>query len=314
MKRKASVFLALILVVGLLSPSSAEPLKIKASTLIGVDSNPSLNAEKNEDMFAQETVSLDHKHRFSREGALRLSYDLTNVNYFDVTDENVLYQKAGAGLDFLIAPKTVLETDYTLEYVYFPYDESVTNMRHNGRVGLRHRLTDRVTLGGGVGATLKDYEDRRIREASGVVSDSEERSDDRARADAEVKIRLSSDLSVWGGFVYYQNDSNDQFHDTYDYDSYKFHVGTAFRVCSKVRSFARFSYENRDYDSRPTLDDSDDEGGEGAELYVASAGLYYQFHKNVSLGAIYTYRARSSNESSQGYTSSVTTVGFYYNF
>ncbi|HXV18912.1 MAG TPA: hypothetical protein VD883_02415 [Candidatus Omnitrophota bacterium] len=312
MKPLAGVFLIVAFLSGGADVFAAEPLKIRASTLIGADSNPSLNSEKNEDLFAEESVSLDYKHRLSKTASLRWSYDLTNVNYFEVTDENVLYQKAGAGLDLLVAPKTVLETDYTFEYVYFPYDESVTNMRNNGRVGLRYRVTDKVTWRGGVGVTLKDYEDRHIREGSGVVSDSEERSDDRYKADMGLRIRLNRDLSLWGGFTYYMNDSNDQFHDTYDYESYKVHAGASFRVCSKVRSFVRASYENRDYDSRSTFENDDET--QGADLYVGSAGLYYQFHKNVSLGAIYTYRVRSSNEPSQGYTSSVTTVGLYYTF
>jgi len=289
----------------------ASPLKVSASTLLGYDNNARLNAERKEDGFGEETVTLVYKTPVSDAVKLRLRYDLVNVNYFNTSDEDVLWQEAGAGLDFDFLPKTTLETDYAFSYFYFHEDNLASSIKHTGRVGLRHRFSNRMSARTGFGVSTKGFEDRKLREGEGFLSD-EERSDLRYTADSEVRVKVTDALILRPGFIFYRNDSDDQFHDYYDYNAYKFYTKAHLKLCPNLSASFKFSYERRDYDSRPVIDDAN--VIEEADVYIGSGGLFYKFHKNITLGAVYTYRQKNSNEPSQQYSSSITTLGLYYSF
>ncbi|MGH7198815.1 MAG: outer membrane beta-barrel protein [Candidatus Omnitrophota bacterium] len=302
--------------------AAPSPVKVKGSAVIGFDNNPGLNADREDDFFAKETAKVSFKQPLFTPVKARLAYDVLNVNYFEQSEEDLLMQRAGAGLDVTLDPRTVLETDYGFRYVLFHQDDAdddrdrdddlSTYWRHETRAGLRHRMSDAVVARAGVGAQRRDYEDRMARQASGVLFGSEERSDDRYLADSEVVVRVAPRTFLRGGFNFYQNDSNDQFHDTYDYDSYEWFAGVRFSPFSKTTLSFKFSYENRDYDSRVLLDDAT--VFQEDDIYRSFAGAYYKFNRNVSLGLTYTYRQRNSNEPTQSYSGSLATAGFYINF
>lgn len=290
---------------------AADPLKIQASTLGGYDNNARLNAERKDDGFGEETLTLSYKRPLSDFAKLRLRYDLLNINYFSAHDEDVLWQEAGAGLDFDFLPKTTLETDYSLSYFYFHDDELASSLKHTGRVGLRRRFSSRVSARAGFGVSTKGFEDRKLREAEGFLS-GDERSDLRITVDSEVRLKITDALVLRPGFIFYRNDSDDQFHDYYDYDAYKFFTKADLKLSAKWSAFFKFAYERRDYDSRPVFDDAS--VIEEADIYTGSGGLFYKFSKNISLGTIYTYREKKSNEPSKQYSSSILTLGLYYSF
>jgi opacity protein-like surface antigen len=294
----------------------SRPVKIRASTLAGYDNNPQLNADRKGDFFSIASASISYKNALNGKTRLRLAYDMFNVNYFEVTDENILYQAAGAGLDFEIRPGTALETDYDFRYAWFPNEELASSLGQEVRGGVRQALSDNVELRAGVSYSTKDYDERFNRESSGILSSSEERGDNRYEIDTELGFRISRDLYLRAGFAYYLNDSDDQFHDYYDYDSYRIHTSVRWRPCPvrlpKLHLTGRFSYENRDYNSRPLVDDA--HTFESADIYTAAAGCYYQLHRNISLGVDYSYRQKNSNEPSQSYSSSISTIGLHYSF
>lgn len=302
--------------------ASSSPVKVKGSAVIGFDTNPGLNADREDDFFAKETAIVSYKHPICEPVKARLAYDVLNVNYFEQTEEDLLAQNAGAGLDIKLDPRTVLETDYNFRYVFFHEDPNDDDRdrdddlssywAHESRAGLRHKMSDTVTARVGFGTQWRQYEDRKAREADGKLSDSDERSDDRTLADSEFIIRVAPKTFLRGGFNFYRNDSNDEFHDTYDYDSTEWFAGVRFSPFAKTTLSFKFSYENRDYDSRVLLDDP--ATFQEDDIYRSFAAIYYKFNRNVSLGLTYTYRQRDSNEPSQSYSGSLATAGFYLNF
>ena len=307
--------LILLFFIGFLFPSwavAASPLKIYASTSIGYDNNSLLNAQRKEDAFAQESASLYYQSPLSDLLGLRLSSYLLNVNYFEQTDQNVFLPVGSAGLDFFVAKATTLQLDYEFEYIDFPNNESATSLNHKGRVGLNQVLSDQWTIRGGMGLSSSDYESRKLRQANGVLSAIEERSDSRYTADSELIFRALKNLLLKSGFIYYFNDSNDVFHDYYDYHSYKYYASSFLQIDPKFSAYFKFSYENRDYHSRPLADHS--AISQNDDIYTATASLFYKIHANVSLGANYSYRQKNSNEPSQKYSGSIFTVGLYYFF
>jgi hypothetical protein len=301
---------------------AASPLKVKGSAVIGFDNNPGLNADREDDFFAKETVGVLFKQPICDPVKLRLGYDALNVNYFEESEEDLLVQNAGAGLDVKLDPRTTLETDYGFRYVWFYQDDDdqdrdrdedlSTYWAHESRAGIKHRMSDTVTAKVGFGTSFRQYEERKTREADGTLSDSDERSDDRYLADSEVVIRVAPRVYLRGGFNYYTNDSDDQFHDTYDYDSYEWFAGVRYSPFKRATLSFKLAYENRDYDSRVLLDDAT--VFQEDDIYRIFGGLYYKLHRNVSLGLTYTYRQRDSNEPTQSYSGSLATAGFYFNF
>lgn len=290
----------------------SDSFKVRAAALMGYDNNTGLNANRQEDAFAQESVSLAYQERLNYFSRFRFSGDILNVNYFKATDENVLLPSAGVGFDLLLLPQTVLETDYNFTYVYFPNDISVTSSDHDGRVGLKQVITKNLTWRGGFTVSTKDFEDRKLRKADGNLSISEERGDLKYIADTDLSIYLSKTMLLKLGFNYYWNDSNYVFNDYYDYEGFKLLAGLSANATDRISWFTKFAYENRDYDSRPLTDQSS--VFENDDIYTASGGIFYSFDKNLSLGSVYSYRQKNSNEPSQKYSGSISTLGFYYSF
>ena len=95
-------------------------------------------------------------------------------------------------------------------------------------------------------------------------------------------------------------------------DAAKFTANTSVDVTNRLSIFMKFAYESRDYASRPLLDDASQ--FQKDDIYTAITGLFWRFNGFVSLGVVYSYRQKNSNEPSQTYSESISTVGLYYTF
>jgi long-subunit fatty acid transport protein len=289
-----------------------KPFAVRALTAMGYDNNALLNSERHGDAFGQEALSLAWKLRPSRRLRARFDYDVFNVNYFEVTDQNVLWQSLNPGLDYLLDPRTALQFDYRFDYLYFPRNEIASYRANSVRVGVLRKLNDRLRLKAGVGAGERQYVDNLIRNGSGAQVPADDRSDDRWSADAELQFNAWRDGLLRAGFEYTRSDSDDFFNDFYDYDSYAFKISLTAKITPKAYCYLKTGYENLVYDSRPTVEDP--ARTENSDVYTAAASLYYALRKDVSLGFSYTYRQKISNEPSQSYSGSISTLGLYYTF
>jgi hypothetical protein len=311
-------FFAHALVLLALCAPSAEalaqekPVSIRLSGISGFDNNVNLDSTRKGDFFFQETVSVGYRKLLTPAHNFRLSYDAANLNYSDFTDQNFLAQTFGTGLDVLLTEKTILETQYSYTYAWYPSNRSVTYDEHFVRAGLRYKWSRDVQLKAGVGAAQQEFDDRKLRQAEGLLSEDAERKDKRGFADAEIGMKLFG-KSYWRlGYAYVRNDSNDAFHDYYDYDAHRFSVSASLQVIPKVATFVKVTYEDRGYDSRPLL--LDDGTLESDGIYTTSLACFYNLRKDLALGAILSYRQKESNEPTQRYSGSLYTLGLYYSF
>jgi hypothetical protein len=288
-----------------------KPLRVKASIAGGYDNNTGLNPFRKGDGLAQESVSLLYKRLLTRKAQVQLSYNAFNANYFEATDLNFFMNQLGAGVDYLVTPGTVWETDYTFEYLDFLNNASVTSYKNEVRTGLKRKLSDRWMLRAGVSASQREYTDKKLRQPEGILSPEDERGDLRVSMDASTTYKLRPDMFLSAGTVLYRNDSNDQFQDYYDYDAYRYFAGLSWQFRPKWMVSGKFSYEMRDYLSRPRSGGSDDQAD---DIYTTNLSLYYKWDKNLTVGSIYTYRQKESNEPSQEYSGSLGTLGLYYSF
>jgi hypothetical protein len=130
--------------------------------------------------------------------------------------------------------------------------------------------------------------------------------------DSSVLFKWRKAVTLSTGAVFYRNDSNDFFHDYYDYESTKFVTGASWEINPKLNAHIKLIYERRAYDARPLLDSS--QTFEKDDIYSAYVSLFYKLRTNLSLGSTYIYRQKNSNEPSQKYSSSTGTLGLYYSF
>ena len=210
MKRGCVFILAAVWLCGAGIASAAErPLRLTASAVIGFDNNPELTAARDEDFFLQESVGAKYKQRLSDRLRLRVSAVAVNVNYFHVSAADVTAADAGAGLDVLLRPGTILETDYGLTYVDFPESNLSSQFENRLRAGIRQRLTDRFELRSGYGVSVQDFIKRRIGLPDGHVSDTTEREDMRHTLDLEFGFLAAPQVLLKAGCAYFFNDSNE---------------------------------------------------------------------------------------------------------
>lgn len=292
--------------------AAESPWKLRAAVVAGQDNNATLDPAREGDFFMQESISADYKHLFNKRLQGRLGYDAFNVNYFDVTDQNALLQRGGIGLDTVIIPKrTILETEYAYNFVYFPRNDSVTFDEHEIRAGFRHRFTDAVLLRNAYTVSYQAFDTRKLRGADAVLS-GDERQDTKQSIEHEVGFKFI-ERTYWKlSHEHIWSDSNDLFHDYYDYQADKYQISVAFTVIPKIQSFLKVAYERRAYEDRPLLNDPGTIEEDG--IYTASLACFYKIRKDVSLGGIYTYREKTSNEPTQRYSGAISTLGLYYSF
>ena len=288
------------------------PLKLSASVAAGYDNNSFLNSARKEDAFSEETVNV--RYRLPSTGIIhpQLEYHVLNADYFEATDQNVLWQEACANADIALDRSTVLETDYEFEYVYFPNDESVTSYDHKGRVGILRQVTKPLRFGAGFSAGHRHFEKNFIRQANRLLSPIDEREDKRYTIDTELSYTFWDNKVLKAGYVHFWNDSNYTFQDFYDEESDKFYLALGTQFFFKWFAIFKFSYERLDYESRPL--ENDDFTFEVDDLYTTTASFYYQINKAASVGINCSYRQKYSNEPVQEYSGFLTTLGFYYSF
>lgn len=288
-----------------------KPISVRISGLGGYDNNTGLNADRKGDGFAQENMAVLYQRLLHKKAQMRLSYSVLNNNYFDATDQNILAHSAVAALNFLLTPQTVLENSYSFDYLDFPHNSQASSYSNEIRVGLRQRIGSRWVVKGGLSASKRDYVEKKLRQANGFLSP-DERSDIRYILDFLAMFKWRKNVVLNVGAVNYRNDSNDFFHDYYDYKAYKFFTGASWEINPKLSSYIKFIYEKRAYDARLLIDFP--ETFQKDDIYTANISLFYKLKPDLSLGAIYTYRQKNSNEPSQKYSGSTDTLGLYYSF
>ncbi len=298
---------------GTAAAAAAEnPVKVSVSTAYGFDDNAGLSSARQSDSFAQESATVRYKKLLNAKSQLRLGYSALNVNYFDATDQNILSQQASAGLNVILAPEWMWENEYTFQHLDFTRNEAVTQYSNGLRTGLLRKLSKRASAGAGFTVAGTQYENKKTRSGDGLFSADDERTDGRWGLDAKFNYKLHPKLLMNLGGMAYWNDSDDQFHDYYDYASYKLLGGLSWLMSERWISFWRLSYERREYDSRPLKNNADKQQSDDA--MTAGVSVFYKVDKNLSVGSTYTYRQKWSDEPSQEYSGALGTLGLYYNF
>ncbi|MDD5496334.1 MAG: hypothetical protein PHP46_04450 [Candidatus Omnitrophica bacterium] len=287
-----------------------------ASVTQGYDNNVFLDPSRKDDSFTQEAVIMNFKYPF-RDNKLNLKYglDFTNITYYKITDASLLDWSLWGGFDYTIFDVFTLSPSYRFNMVWYPRDDQSSNNWNEFNLDLRQDLLDnfyfldKVYHKGTYRLSYQNYQHRKARLGNGNLS-SNTRADLRNTFDYEVGLYMFDSLIKVNNQIY-RNDSDDQYEDYYDYNSYRLGCSIVHMFTDKFYSIGSFYWQKKFYDSRQS---SQEAVCEKDDLYIVSSSLYYDITPHFSIFANYSYRENQSNEPLQKYSGSVVTAGIYYNF
>ena len=233
-----------------------------------------------------------------------------DITYWEATDANLIDTDIILGTETKLFGGLTLKAYNDIEIVEYQSNDDGEYIGDKAGFVLKQKLPNNFFHSFGYEYFYKDYSDRKARNGWGGLS-GKDRQDNRSTVDYELGVYLKkSMLKVFG--EYYLNDSNDQFMDYYNYDSIRLGSSAIYLVTNKLSAYASFYEQFRRYAERTVPGNLTNH--EHDRTWVTSAALYYELYKNTTLGLNYTYRQNGSNNPTQKYSGSITSLGVYYRF
>jgi len=113
---------------------------------------------------------------------------------------------------------------------------------------------------------------------------------------------------------YFVNNSNDRFHDYYDYQNIRLGASMIYLLTNKMSAYLAYNKLYKTYKNRTLPTSADSTVRQKDHGFTAVAALYYDIYKNTTLSVSYAYRQNHSNYAAQKYSGSITTLGLHYRF
>ncbi|MBD3264024.1 MAG: outer membrane beta-barrel protein [Candidatus Omnitrophica bacterium] len=289
-------------------PKSAA--KSRISLFSGYDSNVKLSPDRKGDVFEEFVYSFDYTKPLFEKLDFDFDYDLDVLNYNEFTDLSSILNHLR--FELIAKPgRCRIGGGYDLGVLYYPRNDDGNFLFHEGFFYLKRYLFKNTFHKIEFQYGLKDYIQNKALGDSILVNQEKERLDRRIGVEYSLGSLINPRLYLLFKTKFYTNDSNARYMDFYDYKAYRFWLGCDYRLSAKFYFLTKFSYTNKDYDTRTvTLTNYKQED----DYYSATAGLRYRLDDRRTLSLYYTYRENSSNEPLEEYSESVITCGWQYNF
>ncbi|MBL7157465.1 MAG: outer membrane beta-barrel protein [Candidatus Omnitrophica bacterium] len=286
-------------------------LNFFAGLLQGYDNNVNLDPERKKDGFLETSLNTEAVYNYTDDIRLKVENDTANVLYYNEKDASLLdiYNKAGLELDLLNDALTV-GMDYALDYLIFPRDEDGTYLSHEVKAFIKHAIVGDFYHKIGYRLLFKNYShDKTLNGRKERTS--KLRHDVRNGIDYEAGMHLLDRAIVKTSLQFYRNKSNYEYHDYYDYWSFKVRPSFILMLNDKLYTSGSFTYQQRTYDGR--LSSEDDEHVYD-DTYSFNISVLYDITRSFTFALSLSYRENSSNEPLQKYSGTVFTGGLYYSF
>ena len=285
-----------------------------AGVIQGVDTNPLLDSTKKADSYTQEMLDMHFKYPVyeTTSGPLnsRFGFNINNVNYYNITDVNIMDNIADVNFDYDIRPGNTLSAGYVFELLWFPNDRDGTFVGNEINTSLKQKLTRNTYQKLTYRLLIKDYTERKVMLGSGTLN-SDLRHDLRNTFEHELGVYIGRDTKVKVINQFYINDSNYQYYDYYDYFNYRVGGSVTQILTDKLYAIAGFYYQRRNYDSRQV---SDGNAYERDNLYLMNASMMYDITKRLSAFISYSHTENHTNEPLEKYSDTLYSAGVYYSF
>ncbi len=287
---------------------------VTAVVIQGVDSNPLLDSTKKADNYPEEMVDM-HFTSPVFGSALgftnsKFGFNLTNVNYYRITDVNIFDGIADLKLEQEVFDRILLGAGYALETFIFPNNDDGSFVGNEFSVSARQKITDDLYQKAAYRLILRNYTDRKIRMGN-LTTGSALRADARNIFEHELGLYVSNTSKLKLTNQFYINESNDQYLDFYDYLNYRIGVSVTHFFTRKLYTITGMYYQRRNYESRIV---SDKEARQQDNLYLASTSFMYDITKDMSIFVSYSHTENHSNEPLEKYSNNLYSTGLYYSF
>lgn len=287
---------------------------ITAGLIQGVDTNPLLDSTHKADNYTQETLDMHFTYpvfgSFLGFTNSKFGFNVTNTNYYNITDVNILDAIADVGLEQEIFDEGTLTTGYAFEYMLFPNDENGTFVGNQINAGVRQKLCDIAYQKASYALMFKNYLYRKARLGNYTLS-SDKRFDVRNILEHEVGMYISDHTKFRLLNQFYINDSNDQYFDYYDYYNYRLGISAIQFLTKKLYNITGFYYQRRSYISRKV---SESKAKERDNLYIVTTSFLYDVKNDLSIFVNYSHSENHTNEPLERYSDTLYSAGFYYSF
>lgn len=285
-----------------------------AGVIYGVDLNPLVDPSKKTDSYIEETTDMHFQYpladlSFGRTKSI-FGFNIANINYFKVTDVNILDTVVDARVEQEVFDRIVVGAGYAVESLYFPNNSDGTYVSNEFNADVKHKITDRIYQKGTYRLLIKNYTDRNIQLADKTVDD-QLRFDVRNTFEYELGVYIGSKTKFRVFDQFYINNSNEEYQNYYDYLNNKVGCSLVRSLTKKLCSVTTFYYQFRRYYDRYI---SDGNTREKDDYYMVSTSLLYDLAKDVSVFFNYSHIENHSNEPTEKYADSTFESGLYYSF
>lgn len=297
------------------SPSVSKLVSnVTAGVTQGVDSNPLLDSSHRADSYTQEMADMHFKYpvfgSFLGFTNSKFGFNVTNINYYKVTDVNFLDGVADVGIEQEIFDKFLLNVGYVFDMMWFPNAENGTFAGNEINASIKQNITKWLYQKGTYRLLFKNYLEDKVLLGNKTRS-SDLRADLRNTFEHELGIYIGSNTKIKIINQFYLNESNYQYADFYDYFNYKVGGSIIQFFTKKLYNISGFYYQRRNYDSRSAVYR---QSPEKDNLYIVTTSFLYDVTKNLSVFINYSHSENHSNEPLERFVDSLYSAGLYYSF
>ena len=293
--------------------------RVDAGLSAGYETNPTQASDDDQgdptrgagdgDFFFEERLRLRWQPEFHSRLKAEAGYRVYNVNYTEEERIDLTSHKFHVALK--IYPFKNLRVEPGIAYTFndYPNADSSTNSKWTPFIRLRHYIGKNWNYGVEYEYTDKDYDEQLARDGAGFDIPGQEREDIRHTYSAYV-TRYFDEWWIRLRYRYYDNDSNDLYLDTYDFDSNRFYITLSKTFWDKKLLFSITpSYETRDYKDRLSGPDTREDDIWHLRVYVN-----YELDEHISINYGLTLRDNESNSSSGNFDNLTNSVGVNFRF
>ncbi|MDD4879051.1 MAG: hypothetical protein PHR22_01170 [Candidatus Omnitrophica bacterium] len=284
--------------------------KLLAAAIQGYDNNVFLDPRRVQDTFSEAIVDAGVSYPLSGRWDVNGGISAHNITYWKATDANLTEADLNFGFNGKLPGNLTLTAFNDVELVEYQANADGNYLGDKVGLALKQKLPNNFFHSLRYEYFYKHYSDRRALDADGVKS-AHKREDGRNTVYYDLGVYLKRSMfKVFG--EYYYNNSNDNFLDYYDYESLRLGSSMIYLLTDKMSTSFSYYRQFRNYPGRTLLEDPT--RGEKDRTWVTSASVFYDIYKNATLGLSYSYRQNLSNNPTQKYSGSITSLGLYCRF
>lgn len=291
-----------------------EPALIKTFfiTEVGIDSNPYLDSSKKADLFNREILDFRIRRNLPRSWVFNLDYRPSATIYRH--ERSVSFYDNFLTFNFENYPVNwiVLRFEYEFDFIYYPKLKNSNYFSHGPGFQTRLWFTKNIYQEIGINLSLKEFTKRKASDLNNV-STLVRREDNRPIFSYEIGQYFKRSLLKFYT-KHYENNSNDEYFDFYDYKSHQFNVAFIHMFNEKFYYLADLGFERRDYNSRPSDINILGSSAQKDDIYKVNMSLFYDINKNLTVDLSWSWRQSASNSINYEYAGYITSCGLHYRF